>query len=314
MANQATPNAGKPKPKIPTECASGRARPSRAQKKMGRISVGRPPLAKKPQSALSAAATRNFIRTHHQLSKELAKAESQGKEAEASELRKLISDLGGLKSYQAASIIGQSNERGGDSSVVLMEWLEPLAAERSKLPAKLRLLEVGALSTKNACAKSGLFDIERIDLFSETKGIVQQDFMERPIPSHGRDRFDIISLSLVLNFVPDAIGRGEMLKHTCKFLDTHAPRSFAELQDKVPALFLVLPAPCIWNSRFLSEERLTCLMASLGYVLLQLKLTTKLMYTLWLLRDEPVPEDQDFPKKQINPGGGKNNFSIILKN
>ncbi|KXL50802.1 MAG: hypothetical protein FE78DRAFT_66586 [Acidomyces sp. 'richmondensis'] len=309
MANKNLQDAGKP-----TECTSSMLRSNRLKKKIGRMSSGRPPLAKKPQAALSAAATRNVIRTHHQLTKELVKAEAQGKETEANELKKRISDLGGLKSYQAASIIGQSGERGGDSSVVLMTWLEPLAAEIAKSPNKLKLLEVGALSTKNACAKSGLFDIERIDLFSETKEIIQQDFMKRPIPSCRRDQFDIISLSLVLNFVPDPVGRGEMLKHTCRFLNNRAAQSCTEqLKDAFPALFLVLPAPCIWNSRFMSEQRLICLMASLGYVLLQHKLTAKLMYTLWLLRDDPVPEEQDFPKKLINPGGGRNNFSIVLK-
>jgi 25S rRNA (adenine2142-N1)-methyltransferase len=278
------------------------------------INAGRPPFAKKPQAALSADMTRNLIRTHHQLNKELVKAEAQGKEAEAEELRKRIADLGGLQSYQQASILGQSTDRGKDSSVVLMQWLKPVATAMEAQKSKPRLLEVGALSTKNACSKSGLFDIERIDLFSQAEGIVQQDFMERPIPSSNKEQFDLISLSLVLNFVPDPVGRGEMLKRTLKFLGPRAPRLTSDkLQGVNPALFLVLPAACVTNSRYMNEERLTCIMASLGYVLLERKLTAKLVYYLWQLRDKPVPEEQNFAKKEINPGAGRNNFSVILK-
>jgi len=278
------------------------------------MAKGRPPLAKKPQAALSSEKTRQLIRTHHQLSKELAKAENQGNDAEADELKKRIADLGGLKSYQLASIQGQASDRGGDSSTVLMEWLKPLAATMQARNKKLRLLEIGALSTKNACSKSGLFNIERIDLFSQADGIIQQDFMERSLPTTDGDYFEILSLSLVLNFVPDADGRGEMLKRTCRFLDLRVPRGLPkDLQAVYPALFLVLPTPCIANSRYLNEERLTCIMASLGYVLLHVKQTAKLVYYLWQLRDRAVPEEQNFPKKQVNAGGGKNNFSVVLR-
>ena len=69
------------------------------------------------------------------------------------------------------------------------------------------MLEVGALSTSNACSRSGLFEIERIDLNSQAEGITQQDFMERPLPKDSSEQFEIISLSLVLNYVPDAIGK-----------------------------------------------------------------------------------------------------------
>ncbi|KAI7159211.1 nucleolus protein [Hortaea werneckii] len=283
------------------------------------ISKGRPPLAKKPTAALSAEKTRQLIRTHHQLNKELAKAEALGDYEGATDLKKRIEAFGGLESYQQASIQGQAKDRGGDSSMILMEWLKlewlkPVTTSGQPNPSKLRLLEVGALSTKNACSKSGIFDIERIDLNSQAEGIKQQDFMERPLPWSDSERFDIISLSLVLNYVPDAEGRGEMLRRTCQFLrteDSAAPVN--DTKTAFPALFLVLPAPCIFTSRYMNEERLMCVMASLGYVLLRFKHTHKLIYTLWQLRDEPAPEDQSFPKKEVNPGGNRNNFSVVLR-
>ena len=86
-----------------------------------------------------------------------------------------------------------------------------------------------------------------------------------------------------------------------------------ELPDYFPSLFLVLPASCILNSKYMSEERLTLMMAGLGYVLLKRKQTAKLVYYLWTLRDRPAPQQQDFPKREVNPSGQRNNFSIVLK-
>ena len=278
------------------------------------LAKGRPPTAHKPQPALSKKATQMLIRSHHQLNKDMASAKANGDEEKVNELQKCINELGGLQSYQIASSQGQSNERGGDSSAVLMEWLQDPKLTSTSANRTSRMLEVGALSTKNACSKSGQFEIERIDLYSQSEGIVQQDFMERPIPELRKDQFDIISLSLVLNFVPSPEDRGEMLKRTCQFLAQHAPRAMPEqLQAIFPALFLVLPSACITNSRYMNEERLTLMMASLGYISLARKQSAKLIYYLWQLRDKPMPDQQNFPKKQVNPGGNRNNFSIVLR-
>lgn len=277
------------------------------------LSSGRPPNLTKPRASLSSQATRTLIRSHHQLNKQLEAAKAKGNDAEASELAKKIEDLGGLKSYQQASIQGQSNDRGGDSSALLMKWLQPTSAALSKTEPKLRLLEVGALSTTNICSKSGLFDVQRIDLNSQADGILQQDFMQRPLPASPADTFDIISLSLVLNYVPDAPGRGEMLKRTCQFLDTRRRIDrAAEVQATFPALFLVLPAPCIANSRYMDEARLGAIMTSLGYTMMQRKQTAKLVYYLWRLEGAARDAKARFPKLEVNPGAGRNNFSIVL--
>jgi 25S rRNA (adenine2142-N1)-methyltransferase len=280
---------------------------------LNQLTEGRPPLAPKPQATLSKKATQTAIRSHHDLNKKLAKAKADGDEGKAAELTEAINASGGLSTYQIASIQGQSNDRGGDASKILIQWLGDIKPALKSSKAKLRMLEVGALSTQNACSKSRLFEITRIDLNTPTEGITKQDFMERPIPKYEKDQFDIISLSLVINFVPDATDRGEMLKRTCQFLDQRAPRTFPkDLQDHFPSLFLVLPASCITNSRYMNEERLTLMMASLGYVLLKRKQTIKLVYYLWLLRDRPNPYEQNFPKRVVCAGGGRNNFSIVL--
>lgn len=277
------------------------------------LSSGRPPNAIKPKASLSSQATRTLIRTHHQLNKQLETARAKSDHAEVERLQKRIEDLGGLKSYQQASIQGQSNDRGGDSSIVLMTWLQPLNEALSATGSKLRLLEVGALSTKNACSRSGFFDVERIDLNSQAEGILQQDFMQRPLPKDDMERFDIISLSLVVNYDPNAVGRGEMLRRSCQFMSTaRQDQRPPEAQALFPALFLVLPAPCITNSRYMDEARLKSIMQALGYTLLRQKQTAKLVYYLWHLSYTVGTASMHFPKREVNPGVTRNNFSIVL--
>ncbi|KAK4501219.1 hypothetical protein PRZ48_007026 [Zasmidium cellare] len=270
------------------------------QKKQS-LKAGRPPTAKKTTPNLSSKATQKTIVTFHNLSKALAKAQAENDQTTISAIETEFAKLGGLKAYQAASILGQSSTRGGDSSLQLLQWIP------KDLP-KMRMLEVGALSTANACSKSGLFDpIVRIDLHSQEPGILQQDFMERPLPRHEDEKFDIISLSLVLNFVPSATQRGDMLRRTTWFLRHHDP-----LGGHSALLFLVLPAPCVANSRYFNDERLTLIMASLGYVCLQRKQTSKLVYYLWRWRDEPV-KGEGLGKVKVRDRGGMNNFCVVLE-
>lgn len=281
--------------------------------KLKSLSSGRPPTIK-PVRAISSKATRTLIRTHHTLEKERAKALANGDDAKAEAIAKQIELNGGLKAYQKASLTGQGNDRGGDSSRILMDWLRPIVPTLKKQIGdgeSLRLLEVGALSLTNACSKSRLFEVERIDLNSQAQGIKQQDFMERPLPRDQDECFDIISLSLVVNFVPDPVGRGAMLLRTIQFLKS---RKYNEgVQDFLPCLFLVLPASCVTNSRYMDEERLETIMEALGFVKVQKKLSNKLVYYLWRMEAPTVKRNFGFKKQEIRTGGDRNNFAIVLK-
>ena len=239
---------------------------SKSSRKAG-LTAGRPPLVQRKQKSLPSKATRSIIRTHHQLHKQLAQAKALGDIRKAESIEREIEERGGLKVYQDASITGQSADRGGDSSKVLMQWLRSSWLESHV--AKARMLEVGALSTTNACARSGKFEMTWIDLNSQDSKIQQQDFMERPLPRSDEDRFDIISLSLVVNYVPDAATRGDMLRRTREFLKTSRI-------GKSPLLFFVLPAPCVTNSRYMDEKTLIEIMESLGYQMVEQKLSPKL--------------------------------------
>ncbi len=76
-----------------------------------------------------------------------------------------------------------------------------------------RLLEVGALKHDNYASCSSWIECQPIDLRSRHPAIKEQDFLRmldgpEDEASH-RESWDAISLSLVVNFVPDAGDRGE---------------------------------------------------------------------------------------------------------
>lgn len=282
------------------------------KKRPQNLAKGRPPTLQKPKS-ISRMATRSLINKHHLLEKRRQQAIAKGDTAEAALIASELSALGGLETYQLASLQGQRRDRGGDSSKVLMEWIKELLPSFKTLPSgRARMLEVGALSTSNECSKSGCFDIERIDLSSQGKGIRKQDFMERPLPVNESDRFDIISLSLVLNFVPTPQGRGEMLLRTLEFLHSPARYSTSLAEEVFPSIFLVLPAPCVSNSRYMDEARLEAIMSAIGFARTRSKMTNKLAYGLWRRTETSTQGSASFTKKEIRSGPSRNNFAVTL--
>lgn len=290
------------------------------KKPLKSLSAGRPPLTRSSRT-MSRKASRSLINKHHQLEKQKRQAASAGDSQREAAIDSQIEQLGGIMQYQAASLQGQSTERGGDTSRVLLDWLpmQKLKQGKDENSEKPRLLEVGSLSTRNACSASGVFDTVHIDLNSQEPGIEQQDFMERPLPQTDAARFDIISLSLVVNFVPDAAQRGEMLRRTLQFLRntftaTTTTTSTGDSQEEMfPSLFLVLPRSCLDNSRYFTDERLLAIMQSLGYTRLRSKTTQKLAYSLWRRDGVMMPRGETFDKKEVNPGRSRNNFVITLK-
>ncbi|KAG8865316.1 hypothetical protein FRB96_000206 [Tulasnella sp. 330] len=183
----------------------------------------------KPQS------TRNAITKFHNALKHKAAILSLGDPSllNAHDARKLkeidteIARMGGLELYQDMSATGQRKDRGGGSEKVLINWLKELevttmlqglqatpsvkgkgkAESEMESTAKLSLLEVGALEPDNYGSCSSWIDSHPIDLRSRHPGIRKQDFMllDKAVNCA---KWDIISLSLVLNFVGDAHDRG----------------------------------------------------------------------------------------------------------
>ena len=317
--------------------ATSTAKRKKKQSRKVLLSSTRPRHLRSTDSTLlPSSAGRALISTHHTLHKNLTSALRTGDGTSANTLRAEIEALGGLSRYQDASLAGQSKERGGDTSGVLVSWLSSIKGKH----ASLRMLEVGALSVENACARSGLFKggIERIDLQSRHPEIMTQDFMQRPLPEKQEEKLDVVSLSLVVNFVGDLQGRGEMLRRVKLFLrrvdgldgngrqgqeGDAAPvaggeEGIEEEEPLLPALFLVLPASCVTNSRYMDEERLEAIMQKLGYTMVRRKLSAKLAYYLWRYNGAGESESQMkgkaiFGKEALKRGRTRNNFAIVLK-
>ena len=293
-------------------------------KKPNLLSRTRPPI-QHPKS-LSSKTTRDLIRTHHTLHKKLTQALKSNNHDLAVSTRSQIDALGGLQQYQQASIIGQSSDRGGDSTKLLMEWLSEIWSSPKTLAhtqssnvevPKLRMLEVGALSPHNACSRSNFVEVERIDLHSQHPSILEQDFMLRPVPTAAKlpdEGFDLLSLSLVVNYVPEAIARGEMLRRVAQFLRKSA-QSLPDGRDMgyFPGLFLVLPSSCIENSRYLDQHRLNAIMESIGYIQVRMKMSKKLVYYLWRFEGSIGAQGRIFGKEEVRKGNGRNNFAIVLR-
>lgn len=215
---------------------------------------------------------------------------------------------GGIEAYQSASTQGQNGKRGGDSLKKLVEWLkDENHLYNNKLDQELNALEIGCLSPSNLISTSGIFkEVVRIDLNSQNHLILEQDFMMRPLPKTNLEKFNMISCSLVLNFVPSPRERGDMLRRITQFLKP--PKS----SDSLSSLFLVLPLPCIENSRYFNNDILNKIMSRLGFHQKCYYAAKKVAY--WLFDWEgKVKRGEKINKREVAAGANKNNFCITLE-
>ncbi|KAG8762564.1 hypothetical protein FRC11_008807 [Ceratobasidium sp. 423] len=245
--------------------------------------------------------TRTLIRRFHVLIKRRAvlgkqeqkvRTEASAVRTELEEIEAEIESMGGLEAYQNMSAIGQGKDRGGGSETTLIGWMKELGMHRSG--GKVRLLEVGALKHDNyrSCES-------------------EQDFLKLDI-GENESKWDVVSLSLVVNFVPDAKDRGKMLSIAHDIL--RPPNSSAN----GGLLFLVLPTPCVANSRYMTPDHLVSICARLGFTLIRdrCKPGGKVAYWLFVRLDGQPDAPQastSFTKKTVlRAGSDRNNFSILL--
>ncbi|PVU90382.1 hypothetical protein BB559_004652 [Furculomyces boomerangus] len=227
---------------------------------------------------------------------------------EQTEIDLKLDALGGLDAYQKSSLLGQSTKKGGDTSRYLIKHLFNINFLPSLNPIKL--LDVGSLSPNNYEKEKKWIKTDCIDLNSQHPKISKLDFFDVPLSNpdnnseisvHGP--YDIVSLSLVVNFEGDIHKRGQMLIHAAKLLI-----------EKPGILFLVLPLPCITNSRYFNEQRLLDIACAVGFEeLLSSHHSTKLAYYIFRLsnKQKHVSHPQ-FKKTLLKDGPGKNNFCIAL--
>ncbi|THV08031.1 nucleolus protein [Dendrothele bispora CBS 962.96] len=291
-------------------------------------------------SSSKPESSRLVIRQFHVLLKQQAQLQrllpsDPSKRKELEDVERKIEELGGLESYQRMSAIGQGNDRGGGSEKVFIGWLkergvhERVVGSRTEhgdsgklkdvsehfvVPvntsnSKKRLLEVGALKPDNYSSCSAWIHNTPMDLNSRHPTILEQDFLLLD-EEENQGKWDLISLSLVLNFVPEAVDRGRMLNLAHKFLRTEG------------YLFVALPLPCLSNSRYLDFEKMHEIMTYLGFQEIQQKWKKggKMVYFLYQKVEQgktpPTTRKQVVPlhltKKAILRQGNRNNFAILL--
>lgn len=168
----------------------------------------------------SRVETARLIRKFHVLNKEVAKCKANPQFIQREqEIRNEMEAMGGLDWYQKASQLGQSKSRGGDSSKWLIQTLKSHCNELvDQCNKPVKVLDIGAVAPDNYKPYSSWITAKPIDLNPQDPAIQKQDFLQMKPPSKD-DKFDIVCLSLVINFVGDPKDRGKAMssKHQqCK--------------------------------------------------------------------------------------------------
>ena len=130
--------------------------------------------------------------------------------------------------------------------------------------------------------------------------------------------WDVISLSLVLNFVPDARERGRMLRLAHRLLKPEG-LLFIVVSSCHHVLSLThsphqLPLPCVVNSRYLTIEHWRSLLKAVGFDMVKERWKPAGKVGYWLFRKHLKEMDiREFEKKVVlRDGSGRNNFCILL--
>ncbi|GAA5885803.1 hypothetical protein JCM6882_007567 [Rhodosporidiobolus microsporus] len=262
-----------------------------------------------------------LIRAFHAIEKQLASPALTDPE-ERKKLEEERERLGGLEGYQAASLHGGEKSRGGETSKWLVKQIkaQKIGLDDEKKPEKpveptiledgtkvwpkkerrkLRLLDVGAIAG-TAYADFNWIDTTSIDLNPQAEHVIKTNFFDFPVPEKEEDKYDLVSLSLVMNYEGSLANRGHMLLHSHSYL---RPRGY---------LYLVLPLPCLTNSRYMTPDRLRSILASTGWDVAVQHDSAKL--THWLLRrSEKGPDGVAWKRESVREGVSRNNFVIVVK-
>ncbi|EPQ58248.1 hypothetical protein GLOTRDRAFT_114713 [Gloeophyllum trabeum ATCC 11539] len=259
----------------------------------------------RPLASANKSSSRAVIRRFHYLLRSKVQLEKQkaspANSQALAEIDQEIANLGGLDAYQKMSTIGQGSDRGGGSEKVFIQWLKEEGLNNIGVKSKVKLLEVGALKPDNYASCSSWIEVTPIDLHSQHPSIREQDFLQMDEVEHA-EKWDLISLSLVLNFVPDAHDRGRMLRLARTMLRPDG------------LLFLALPLPCVRNSRYLTMDHLRALMNALGFAEIKSRWKDGGKMAYWLYR-KSAPDSQEqerFRRKTVLLQGKRNNYAILL--
>uniref|UniRef100_A0AAV1TZD0 Probable methyltransferase BMT2 homolog n=1 Tax=Peronospora matthiolae TaxID=2874970 RepID=A0AAV1TZD0_9STRA len=253
-----------------------------------------------PPRMKSRRKARQVTTTFHRLTHELARlktdcpasTEPQKElvQQRISAIQEQLEKMGGHKTYQDASILSTSFHKTSKWIFQLLTSFE--LRPRAKQPP-LQVLEVGAINTQLlACP---WLHVRAIDLQSRHERIEQCDFFSlKPM-----EEFHVVVSSMVLNCVPGAARRGEMLR---------LYRSHLKEQG---LLFLMLPLLCLRHSRFMTYARFLKILEAVGFRVRETKNSPKVAF-FCLERIETVNEAASFPQTLLVPGDKRNDFSVTI--
>eukprot|EP00057_Strongylocentrotus_purpuratus_P000416 XP_001176184.2 PREDICTED: 25S rRNA (adenine(2142)-N(1))-methyltransferase [Strongylocentrotus purpuratus] len=254
----------------------------------------------------SKVSKRKVISRLHTIMKDIDKVKQEPtvsqeeKKMKVQQLELEIEELGGLNAYQQSSLLGEHLHGNINTSKWVLQKLKE-SNVRATQGSKLCLLDVGALQL-NYTKHTKWLDAAAIDLNPQCEGIIQSDFFEFKVGES--DAYDIIVLSLVLNFVSSASQRGEMLKRCQKLCkqDGH--------------IFVVLPRACLDNSRYLDHALFQRMMDSLNFDLVAQHDSKKLSYKMFRKAERRRGSGEgkaSFNKREVKNGKQCNNFCILMR-
>lgn len=261
--------------------------------------------SKKPTVEINSRKDRRIITEYHTLNKRIdsvRKNPSIQREDKASQIATLEAKkekLGGINAYQKASRLGEARHGSFNSAKWVLKQMRAfnvleLKANKTKVEdEKLRLLDVGALDN-NYKKYSKWIQCTPIDLNPQSNEVIKADFLKLD----SKKEYDVVVMSLVVNFEGDIRKRGDML------------RKCQEIVVDQGYLFIVLPLPCLNNSRYLNEELFISMIGSLGFDVCSRHNSKKLSF--FMFRKTHHAQVKSFPKKVLRKGGNHNNFAIVL--
>ena len=271
--------------------AQGRDKNTKAKKKRKK--------SKKSVVEISSRKDRRIITEYHTLNKTIDSVrknpsiQREDKAAQIAALEAKKEKIGGINAYQKASKLGEARHGSFNSAKWILKQLRAfnVFANRTE-DEKLRVLDVGALDN-NYKKHAKWIQCTPIDLNPQSNEVIKADFLKLD-----DKEYDVVVLSLVVNFEGDIRKRGDMLRKCPKLVVDQG------------YLFIVLPLPCLNNSRYLNEEVFVSIMESLGFDVCSQYNSKKLSF--FMFRKTHQVQVKSFPKKILRKGGNHNNFAIVL--
>ena len=230
----------------------------------------------------------------------------------------------------ADSTINISGSIANDATNVAAKEGRELLARRRMERRDTRLLEIGAINTElidaaeatiahayhgtketenkqqqHVLEKKYRLHVRAIDLHSMHDRIEESDFLSLPLLFDSRSqRYDVIVCSMVLNCVPTALKRGDMLLRIVHFLRPGG------------LVYITVPKTCLNLSPYFDSNRFTQLLQYIGLdVLDQKKETPKVFFFVGQKSSGSIDErTKEWQKASKIRRGRKfqNNFAILL--